>query len=492
MAELESMAMGNYLESVSVLDSVYDRVNGYDFYSYIFPHCERSGDMHDDFSHPNAIFLYENDVPNAKKTYSRRIMLADTWEDDYMNLVEEKEYTLCSGMSFRGSRNIEKNEQCMNALIFDLDGVGAKQVQNLLYRFTFEPEKLRSLPMPTFLVVSGGGVHIYYVFDEPIDLFPNVRKQLKALKDDLTYKMWDWKSTSQFKKVQYQRIGQPFRMVGSINEKHGNEIIAYQIGDRVSIEYLNRYVMDASNKVDVQKRYASRMSREEAKELYPEWYQEKIVERKDRKKWDIKSKVHGKDPYALYHWWLRQTEHVTGGHRYFFMMFCVVYGCKCDVPREIIEKDLWEVYEKLKGVEHENPLSKEDVWSALKIYKKDMYNYTIDDIKKLTEVPIEKNKRNGRKREVHLHSEYWESEKGRPVINVCRQNRELALKYMRENGEIKGRPKGSKDKKPRKSKEQLVREYLVAHPEQNVTEMARSLGVSRPTIYKYLQNGGKK
>jgi len=49
------------------------------------------------------------------------------------------------------------------------------------------------------------------------------------------------------------------------------------------------------------------------------------------------------------------------------------------------------------------------------------------------------------------------------------------------NGEIKkGRPKGSG------TKEDLVKEYIRKNPNDNPTEIARNLGISRPTVYKYL------
>lgn len=470
----ENIAMENYLETVSVMDSYTDRIDGYNFYKFIFPNNELSGKQADDFSMPNAIFLYENDMPQVKKEYSKRIMLKDTWEEDYINLVEKQEHTLCSGMTYRGKRTLQKNEQNMNALIFDLDGVGMKQIKNLLLRFTLSPEIGRSLPMPTFLVVSGGGVHIYYVFDEPIALFPNVRKQLKELKDDLTYKMWDWKSTSQFKRIQYQRIGQPFRMVGSINEKHGNEILAYKLNGRVTIEYLNQYVMDPKHKVSIEKRYSSKMTMAEAKEKYPEWAEKIESGTYKRAKWDIAGKTHGKDPWALYHWWLRQKEHIKGGHRYFFMMFCVVYANKCDVPREVVEKDLREVFEYLKAVDHENPLQEKDMWSALKIYKKDIYNYTIDDIKKLTQVPIEKNKRNYRSQKDHLKMARYVRDEINGHADTWRNK--------------DGRPKGSIDQE----KKQKVLEYAATHPEANVTDISKALSISRPTIYRYLEKKGEE
>ena len=44
-----------------------------------------------------------------------------------------------------------------------------------------------------------------------------------------------------------------------------------------------------------------------------------------------------------------------------------------------------------------------------------------------------------------------------------------------------GRPKGSG------TKEELVKEYIEKNPEDNPTEIARALNISRPTVYKYLK-----
>ena len=53
-------------------------------------------------------------------------------------------------------------------------------------------------------------------------------------------------------------------------------------------------------------------------------------------------------------------------------------------------------------VQHENVLTKEDVKSALEAYDKEYYNFTISDIRALTDVHIEKNKRNGRTQANHV------------------------------------------------------------------------------------------
>lgn len=82
-------------------------------------------------------------------------------------------------------------------------------------RFGQPAENIRTLPVPTFLVMSGTGLHVLR-FEEPIDLFPNIKLQMKSLKYDLTFRMWDYKSTSKKDKVQYQSIVQGFRMVGAL------------------------------------------------------------------------------------------------------------------------------------------------------------------------------------------------------------------------------------------------------------------------------------
>ena len=48
------------------------------------------GVLNEDFSKPNAVYLYENE----NKKMKRRIMLNDTWERDYIDYVECNPMTL--------------------------------------------------------------------------------------------------------------------------------------------------------------------------------------------------------------------------------------------------------------------------------------------------------------------------------------------------------------------------------------------------------------
>ena len=452
----------NYMGCYDYLDARFEQVGGYDFYRELFPDNEVYGVNYRDFSHPSAVYLWR-DGKDAEKQLRRRKMYRDTWEQDYQAFVEGNSLALCSGLSYRQNKNRLENAQRMQALIFDLDGVGLGELRNLFLRFGGDPERIRRLPMPTFLVLSGTGLHVYYVFQEPIDLYPNIKIQMKSLKYDLTFRMWDYQGTSQLKEIQYQSINQAFRMVGSVNDKYGTTLVAFRTGECVTLDYLNAYAKQ-ENRVDVNKPFRpSKMTRAEAREAYPDWYERVVVNgEKGRKKWDIAGKVHGDDPYALYHWWLRRVGEIKGGHRYFFLMCLAIYAYKCGVPKKQLRKDMEQAFEDLQMVKHENVLTEADIKSALEAYDKEYYNFTIADIEALTDVRIERNKRNGRKQEQHLR--------------LARGQ----LAILKDMGEIwQGRPVGSGTAQER------VYGWRRQHPEGRKADCHRDTGLDPKTIRKW-------
>jgi len=236
---------------------------------------------------------------------------------------------------------------------------------------------------------------------------------------------------------------------------------AFQSGEKVTLDYLNQYAKP-ENRVDINRPFRpSQMTRAEAKEAYPEWYQKVIVEKQRwGKKWDIKSK----QGYALYEWWLRQIGEIKGGHRYYFLMCLVIYACKCDVPKKKLKEDMYAAYEELRKIEYKNPLTEEDIRSALETYDKEYYNFTIADIEMLTDIRIERNKRNYQKQKDHL-------EEARAIrdIRMKRQNKDW------------------RDGNGRPSAESTVIEYIREHPEAKKAEVIRGTGLSKPTVYKYYE-----
>ena len=81
MADSIKDKKANYIRVKDILSSKYEEVDGYEFYKYIFPNNQRVGELAEDYSKPNAIYLYRDEYEeNPRRTYRRRIMLKDTWE----------------------------------------------------------------------------------------------------------------------------------------------------------------------------------------------------------------------------------------------------------------------------------------------------------------------------------------------------------------------------------------------------------------------------
>ena len=453
----------NYNELLNVLRSQYDEVNGYEFYKDLFPDNENQGELNDDFSKPNAVYLYQDEKDEGtERTLRRRIMLKDTWEDDYMNYVEENPMTLCSGLTYRGRTNHLAKAQQMNALIFDLDSVTPTQMNVLFKRFDENPEWIRTLPRPTYVVMSGTGLHLYYFLDKSIDLYPNIKDQFRELKHMLTFRIWEYRETTKEENIQYQGINQGFRMVGSCNNKYDLPVKAFKTGERVSVDYLNAYCYEEDKRVNIEDRFFTKNTLEEAKMKFPEWYEKVIVKGdKERSHWTVKR--------DLYEWWKRKIPQIKGGHRYYFLMTLVIYGVKCNIPKSEVEKDLYELYEVVKQVQHEHDLSIEDVKSALDVYDPAYNNFPIDVIVEKTGIQIQKNKRNYRKQEHHL-------EEARAIRDI-RMKRDNKVWWNE-----KGRPIGSG------TKEELVLNYLKENPKSKPSEIAKALNISRTTVYKFLKN----
>lgn len=409
--------MSDYNEVFNYLSNQYEEVSGFDFYNDLFPDNEMSGEMNTDYSKPNGIYLYtdENDK-ESKRRLRRRIMLKDTWENDYVDFVEENPMTLCSGLAYRGRSNKIEHAQQMNALIFDLDGVGLKEISILFNRMDLKPELFRTVPRPTYVAMSGSGLHLYYFLDEPIDLFPNIKNQFRELKHDMTFRIWEYRETTREENIQYQGINQGFRMVGSNNNKYDLPVKAFKTGDRVSLQYLNSYCNDKSKMVDLNKKYFSKHTLKEAEMKFPEWYKKVVVEKNYKSKhWIVKR--------DLYDWWKTKIPFIKGGHRYYYLMVLVIYAVKCDVSKKEVKKDLYELYDTIKNIDHSHALTIYDIESALDVYDPSYHNFPIDVIVEKTGIQVAKNKRNYRTQEQHLKiaratrdivHENWRQGNGRP------------------------------------------------------------------------------
>lgn len=410
----------------------------------------------------NPIAYWRNE---GKEHGHYRVMFEDTFEDTLKEL-QEADFCILNGISYFGRKNVQEHASKMFAMIFDLDGVTDKT----LHAFLNGAYEVDAYPVPNYIILSGHGVHLYYLFEDPIPLFPNLKIQLKEFKYALTDRLWN-NYTSTYKSSQKQGINQGFRVIGGKTKNGAPErrVRAFKFNDHpFTLAKLAEYVPDAM-KVDEKKLFKeTKMKLEEAREKYPEWY-ERVVVGKDKSKvrWKIEEKVHGDNPYALYDWWKDKVwNHAAYNHRYFCVMCLAIYGAKCNVPYEQVKKDAYDFVPFLSGINPSEPFTISDAESALECYDYRYCTFPIKDIEVISNIQIKRNKRKGQKQADHLEE--------------ARTLRDLRMKRQgRKWTDGNGRPVGSG------TKEQVVREYMQAHPDATVTEIAKALKMSRTTVYKY-------
>jgi len=434
---------------LGALKALFEEVHYMDFYRDIFPEgsFEERGEYEDGKYNGIAIAI-EKGSKRAK-----RMTITDDL-DTIADMAGSNDFCLMSPISYAGKSRKSSNARFMYALAIDLDGMTERKHWDFfMEQINRGHEMLQfvwGLPRPTYLVFSGSGIHIYYVFKQPIPMFKNIVEELEKLKRRLTWQAWTQGASSLHDKVQYESLFQGFRVVGTIT-KDGRRCRAFSVGDKVTVEYLNKFVPADHRAVSFV--YKSDLRLEDAKKKYPEWYQRRIVEKRPRNTWTCKK--------AVYDWWIRKLKDgAEQGHRYWCIMTLATYAQKCGVPRETLEEDAYGLipFMNTKGDE----FTEDDVMHALEAYTDSYATYPIDTIVWRTGIQIEKNRRNGQKQSDHL-------EEARAIrdIRMRRQGR----KWTDGNG--------------RPDKLSVVAEWRSEHSEGTKAECIRETGLSKPTVYRW-------
>lgn len=405
----------------------------------------------------NPIAYFRN---SAEERGHFRIMFEDTFEDTLAEL-QQADFSILNGITYFGRRNVQDHASKMYAMIFDLDGVTDYTLNN----FFSGAFNAQVYPIPNYVVLSGHGVHLYYIFEDGISLFPNIKYQLKELKYALSEKLWN-KYTSTEKKKQIQGINQGFRVIGGKTKDDApiRNTVAYRVNlHPFSLNELSQYVPQVSiNTTQLFKE--SKYTLEDAKKKFPEWYERIVIRKESFKKWDIAGKVHGKNPHALYNWWLGKIkEGASSGHRYFAIMCLAIYAAKCDVPFDRLKADSYALIPILNDLDPSKPFKASDVDSALECYDLRYCTFPIKDIEHISGIPIPRNKRNGRKQVTHLKI-------ARATLDIMNDDNGKALQ---------GRPKGGTKAK------YIVYMWRKRNEDGIKADCIRDTKLSKPTVYKW-------
>ena len=153
------------------------------------------------------------------------------------------------------------------------------------------------------------------------------------------------------------------------------------------------------------------------------------------------------------------------GHRFYGIMTLAIYAVKCSIDEDELRRDadrLMKIFDEM-SYEDSNRFTVEDVVKALEMYNENFVTFPRADIAKYSGIPIPPNKRNWRKQDEHLQ---W-----------CRI-------IQKANDEVDGTDWRSGNGRP--SKEQIIREYMIAHPDvRKKTEIAAALQINRHTVGKF-------
>lgn len=429
----------------------YEPTDPMSFYRDVFGDgfLQETGEEHYADGKPVAIAVELVVGDNGRFQKSKRYTICDDL-DQLDELLSHENFIIISPISYIGKERTSSNARYFHGLAIDVDGVSTEQqMKDLLYQIDGNgPSHL--IPQPTYIVNSGNGLHYYYLFERPVPAFENTAKELQVYKDRLTRMIWNRYVTDLHDKVQIESLFQGFRLVGGIT-KDGRRTVVFRTGEKISIDYLNQFVPDEFRVKH--STYYKELPLARAKELYPEWYQNRVIDGKPKGHWTTKP--------DLYYWWLERIKNEKSvGHRYFCIMCLAVYAKKAGITYKQLEADAMNLVELFDSIttEQDNHFTEDDVFEALEMYNDSYYTFPIDTIKRLSSIDIKRNKRNGRTRAAH--------------VRYMNNQRDFKL----SEGECTmGRP----------TVKRVVEEYMAAHPDATQYQVAKETGLSKNTVRKW-------
>ena len=151
-------------------------VSALDFYDALFEDDLEPERMPEDYRTGEygaiALELVPNPDKKAKKRLigKRRTITQD--QSALIDMIEESEhFCMMSPISYAGRRRTIENARYLYAMVIEIDGIIEESgIVELFYSW----ERTTSpTPRPTYIVCSGSGVHLYYVWERPIPLWSN-------------------------------------------------------------------------------------------------------------------------------------------------------------------------------------------------------------------------------------------------------------------------------------------------------------------------------
>lgn len=379
---------------------------------------------------------------------------------DTISYSKKEDFLVIRPVSYAGrSMEIEK-ARFLHAMVIEIDGLivknGKSQGLNELI-FTWN-RTVATLPKPTYIVCSGSGVHLYFVFDRPIPLFANVMQELNEMRIWLVNKFWN--SYVSDERVQVETLTQGFRVVGSYAKNHRAIVCAFEVGSKIDLEYLNSFVPENKRVTVIYKRKG--LSLEDAKKAYPVWYQERIIEKQPKNTWTLKTP-------AMYYWWRQKIldEAKEGCRGYMLENLCSL-ALKCEIPEADLDRDL-----EMLLIEMEKRTESED------------NHFTDADIERAKQTFIDKKYNGYARRTDYLRNKFEPLGIKIPETKRNYRKQNLHMKLISAQRDILY-PDGTwREGNGRPSKQDVVKAWRIENPHGSKNACIRETGLDKKTVYKW-------
>ena len=424
-----------YNEKNSILSAYGTRVTGRDLYEAIF------NDL--DLKIPVIV-----DVDDHKGVLPMTL-------DEAIEQCENRSDMMIGGVTY--FRNFIKKEfaQSIYTFIVDMDNVYSGPLKRALMH-DWKREDGKSVPMPTYIVNSGTGLHLYFVLKKPL---PHFKRQWEQI-DQLYRQLAKVETTGRvYIEFSSQWFGQDFRMAGG-RGKDGWENTVFRVGDLWDADDLAAALGLHWKTKD-----------EDGKEVdFKFEYKGEHPYRAEKKK-RAKTPIYRRTGYYLnervYESSVERCRTETHeGHRYMSMCALSVLAWKCKIAYTKLRSDLESLIEPYnKGAMR--PIRAKEIDSAIK-----MYNPKAMTTQRLTTEnwlgwEFIGARRNGRTQQEHL-------ERARLLQTID---------YPDGSWRNKVPPPEPGPGRPQKAA--IVKAWRDAHPDGKKEDCHRDTGMSRDTIRKW-------
>ena len=388
---------------------------------------------------------------------------------------------ISSPILYAGQSRKAERARSIWGIAIDLDDVRDYNLADIAYWINH----LDRTPMPSMIVSSGNGLHLYYLFPMGVGTHKSTVKTLQRLKHNITQFMWNGLFSSDPNPDLHQGIWQGFRIPGTPTKREGFTVVGFvpEVIPYYTVRELNYWFQpdvegtidrdarplseDEIKAVEEDRYLPSAISFQEAKEKWPDWEPGKAPGQ-----WVSNRK--------LYDWWLRlirgRDKAIVSGRRYYWVLALVAFAKKCQIPYEELEADAYSLLELMESltIKDDNHFTASDIEDALISYRytgeRSLARYKKNYIGAKTGYFFKENKRNGRTREQNLI--------------IARAARDVDMKSRGVN-----RWQGTGRMKMKKTK-LAVEMWCVHHPYNcNKQECARELGYEAHAVARWWWKG---